>query len=264
MNGRSLFRDYGESLRKPEFWIYSTWLELVTKYRRSRLGLFWVFLPPFLYAFVVGGFFAKLQGYDVATFVPHMAIGFVLFRFVTVTLNEATTTCSQHTAFILDGRTRLTDYVLRVVAKAAFYLVFAIPVITAALWISPAFEASGLLTLIPALLVVLLNVGWMAAIVAIIGARLTDVHEFMGSVMMFGFLFTPIIWTAEQVPADTLRGSVARVNPLFHFVELVRAPILGERLETGTIAYVLGSLVIGWLVAAIIYKRYARYVPVWI
>ena len=37
---RSLVRDYRDSLRFPEFWIYATWLELITKYRRSRLGLF--------------------------------------------------------------------------------------------------------------------------------------------------------------------------------------------------------------------------------
>lgn len=264
MRGRSLVRDYAASLRTPEFWIYSTWLELVTKYRRSRLGLFWVFLPPFLYAFVVGGFFARLQGYSPAVFVPHMAIGFVLFRFVTVILNESTTTCSQHAAFILDGRVRLTDYMLRVVAKAAFYLVFATPVVVIALLISPSFNPWGLLTLVPALLAILLNVCWMSAVVAIIGSRLTDIHELMGSVMMFGFLFTPIIWTAEQVPAGTFRGSVARANPLFHFVELVRAPILGTSTEPFSIAYVLVMLVVGWLIAMYVYRRYARYVPVWI
>ncbi|MDH5822991.1 ABC transporter permease [Luteimonas sp. RD2P54] len=264
MKGRSLLGDYAESLRRPEFWIYSTWLELVTKYRRSRLGLFWVFLPPFLYAFVVGGFFARLQGYDIASFIPHMAIGYVLFRFVTVSLNESTTTCAHHAAFILDGRVRLTDYMLRVMAKAGFYLVFTIPVVALALWISPTFEPLGLVTLLPSMLLLLLNVGWMAAIVAIIGARLTDVYEFIGSIMMFGFLFTPIIWTAEQVPAGTFRGSVARANPLFHFVELVRAPILGESLEPFTIAYVIGLLVIGWLAAALVYRRYARFVPVWV
>lgn len=264
MTGRSLLRDYVDSLKTPEFWIYSTWLELVTKYRRSRLGLFWVFLPPFLYAFAVGGFFALLQGYEVAAFIPHMAIGFVLFRFVTVTLNDSTTTCAQHSAFILDGRVRLTDYVLRVAARAAFFLVFASPVVAMALILSPTVNIWGLITLIPALLVILLNVAWMGAIVAIIGARLTDIHELMGSVMMFGFLFTPIIWTAQQVPAGTIRGSVARANPLFHFVELVRAPILGTPIESLSLVYVAVLLVAGWLIAIHVYRRYARYVPVWI
>lgn len=261
---RSLWGDYRDSLRQPEFWIYSTWLELVTKYRRSRLGLFWAVLPSLLYTFVVGGFFAYLQGYDVREFTGHLGVGYVLFRFVTVSLSESATACSRHSSFILDGRVRLTDYVLRVVAKAAFYFVVALPAVAVALAMSPDFEAIGLLTMIPALLLVVLNVAWMVAIVSIIGARLVDVHEFIGSVLMFSFLFTPIIWRAEQVPMGTLRGFVARANPLYHFIEIVRAPLLGEPLEWLSLVYVGALLLLGSVSAYIIYKRYARYVPVWI
>lgn len=261
---RSLLRDYRDSLKYPEFWIYSTWLELVTKYRRTRLGLFWAVLPSILYTFVVGGFFAHLQGYDVRSFIPHLSVGYVLFRFITVSLSEATTACSRHASFILDGRVRLTDYVLRVVAKAAFYFVVALPAITIALALSPSFSPLGLLLAIPSMGLVLLNVAWMAAIVSIIGARLVDVYEFVGSVLMFSFLFTPIIWRAEQVPPGTLRGFVARCNPLYHLIEIVRAPILGEHLEQASLVYVAVLLIAGSLTALFVYKRYARYVPVWI
>ena len=39
-----LLRDIGRSLREPEFWAYSSWLDIVTKYRRSRLGIIWLLL----------------------------------------------------------------------------------------------------------------------------------------------------------------------------------------------------------------------------
>src|SRR5688572_24636551 len=229
---RTLLGDYRDSFRQPEFWIYATWLELVTKYRRSRLGMFWAFLPPALYTFAVGGFFAHLQGYRLAEFVPHLALGYLLFRLITVSLSEATTTCTAHASFILDGRVRLTDYVLRVVAKALFYFVLATPVVGVALALSSNFSLFGLVWFLPAFVSVLLNIAWMGALVAVIGARLPDVHELIGSILMFSFLFTPIIWHADQAPIGTLRGLVARANPLFHLIELVRAPLLGEPLES--------------------------------
>ena len=30
------------SLRSPSFWLYSSWLEIVTRYRRSSIGVLWL------------------------------------------------------------------------------------------------------------------------------------------------------------------------------------------------------------------------------
>ena len=81
---------------------------------------------------------------------------------------------------------------------------------------------------------------------------------------MFSFLCTPILWTADQIPVGTLRGTIARANPLFHMVEIVRAPLLGESLEDFSLAYLGVMSVLGWVIAAWVYRRYARFVPVWL
>ncbi len=261
---RSLIGDYIDSFRNPGFWIYSTWLELATKYRRSRLGLFWALCPALIYMFGIGGFFGYLQGHSAAGFIPHLGIGYVLFRLITISLSECTTAFQGHASFIMDGRVRLTDYILRVVAKAMFYFVMALPAIVVALIISPDFQPAGLLVSLPAFILVILNIGWMGAIVAVLGARLQDVHELIGSILMFSFLFTPIIWYADQAPINTVRGMIARANPLYHMLESVRAPLLGEPIERLTFIYLAAMLVGGWLVASFIYRRYARYVPVWV
>lgn len=262
--GRSLFRDYIHSLRHPEFWVYATWLVLVTKYRQSRLGLLWALVPPAIYAFGIGWFFATLVGVSPRELVPHMGLGYVVFRLVTASLNEATSVFSGHASFILDGRVRLTDYVLRVVGRGFFYFLLSVPVLAAALYISNSFSPFGLLVLPLTVLIVILNIAWMGVLVGVLGARLPDVHQLVGSILMFSFLFTPILWFADQAPINSLRGGVARVNPLFHLVELVRAPLLGKPIETLTYLYLACFLVVGWALAAMVYRRYARFVPIWI
>lgn len=261
---RSLIGDYVDSIRNPGFWTYSTWLELVTKYRRSRLGLFWALCPAIIYMFGIGGFYGFLQGHAAENFIPHMGMGYILFRLITISLSEGTVAFPGHASFILDGRVRLTDYILRVVAKALFYFFMALPAMACALLLSNAFHASGLIIALPAFFLILLNIGWMAAVVAVLGARLQDVHELIGSILMFSFLFTPIIWYAHQAPADSVRGMIARVNPLYHMIESVRAPLLGEPVERMTYLYLGVMLIGGWLLASFIYRRYARYVPVWV
>jgi ABC-2 type transport system permease protein/lipopolysaccharide transport system permease protein len=89
-------------------------------------------------------------------------------------------------------------------------------------------------------------------------------QELIGSILMFAFLFTPVIWKADQMPIGTVRGAIARVNPLFHLIEIVRAPILGEPVAHSTYIYLAAMLVVGWVVAFFTYRRYAKYVPLWV
>ena len=81
---------------------------------------------------------------------------------------------------------------------------------------------------------------------------------------IFLFLLTPIIWYPALMPADSLRGQLMRFNPFYHFVTLFRAPIMGEPVETLTYYYVGVMTVLGLALATIVYRRYARFVPLWI
>lgn len=260
----SLYRDYIESFKQPGFWIYSTWLELVSKYRRSRLGIVWAFLPPILYMFGIGHYYSHMAGRDAPSFVPHLGLGYILYRLVVSSLSESTSTFNSHASFIMDGKIRLTDYVLRCISKAMFYFLIALPVLAAVFATTNSFHVEGMAESMAAFIVALLNVGWMVIVVAILGARYPDVQEFIGSILMFALLFTPILWDASIAPPDTTRGFVARFNPLFHIIETIRAPLLGETVEYGSYVYLLISTVVGWIFAAFLYKRYSRLVPIWI
>ncbi|GGA66704.1 sugar ABC transporter permease [Arenimonas soli] len=259
-----LFKHFRGSLREPEFWAYSSWLDIVTKYRRSRLGLFWLLVPVALYTFGVGWFFAHLTGNDPYAFIPHLGIGFVLFRLLSTVINESTSVLPNHSSFVLDGHTRLTDFVMRVVAKAAFYFLTALPLLAIALAMAPNFVPSGLLAVLPLLLVALLNVAWIGVVVSLLGARFPDMHELMGSTFVFAFILTPILWQATLVPEGSMRSVLMRINPLFHMIEAIRAPVLGEQVFASTYWYLGIMTVAGWSLAWWLYRRYARFVPLWV
>ena len=91
---RSLFHDLGGSLKNPEFWALSSWLDIVVRYRQSRLGIFWLVAPAIVYIWGLGGFFASMMNASLAMFVPHVAIGYAIFRLVSSTIIESTTAFS--------------------------------------------------------------------------------------------------------------------------------------------------------------------------
>lgn len=261
---RALSKDLLASVRNPEFWALSGWLDIVVKYRQSRLGLVWLIAPAVVYVFGLGGFFSAMYGVDLTRFAAHVGIGWVLFRAVSTVIVESTTVFASAAPFIMDGHVRLTDFVLGVVAKAMFYMVTALPVVIVAMVIFPDINARGLAMVLVSLPVVVANILWIGLVFALVGARFPDLSQFIGNIFVFAFLLTPIIWYADAMPADRLRGSLMRANPLFHLVEVVRAPILGESVEPLTFYYLGVMTVVGWALAVVVYRRYARFVPIWV
>lgn len=261
---RSLFGDLSSSLRNPEFWALSTWLDIVVRYRQSRLGILWLLAPPAIYVWGLGSFFAGMQGTDLTKFAAHVGVGYAIFRAINSVIIESTGVFGSSSAFIMDGHLRLTDYILRVVAKALFYFAMSLPVVVIALLIFPSLNWVGLAFGFLSFPLIVLNAMWIAVVFSLIGARFADLSQFISNVFIFAFLLTPIIWYADSMPAGSLRGTFMRLNPLFHMVEIVRAPMLGESIASTTFYYLGVMTVVGWGLAAFLYRRYARFVPLWV
>ena len=71
--------------------------------------------------------------------------------------------------------------------------------------------------------------------------------------------------------SDTLRqqgaggwSKIVELNPLLHYLDIVRAPLLGSHQELRHWAVVVGLTVLGWVLAAIAMRQYRARVPYWV
>jgi lipopolysaccharide transport system permease protein len=76
------------------------------------------------------------------------------------------------------------------------------------------------------------------------------------------FFLSPIIWSAEMLPPS--RRYVADFNPLFHFIEVIRAPLLGEPLHMLSWIVVASLLVLGSVSTFVLFARFRARVPYWL
>jgi ABC-2 type transport system permease protein len=262
--GFHLWSDLRASLGNPEFWAFSSWLDLLVRARRSALGPFWLMAPALVYVFGLGSFFAEMQGKRIGEFAAYVALGAMVFRTLMSAVIGSSNVFNSSQSFIMDGQMRMTDYLLQSLAKSFFDLCMYLPVTVVALALFGGFSWEGLLWAPVTLLVIYVNGLWITVVFALGGARLPDLGQLVQNVSIFLFLLTPIIWYAETMPAGSLRGQLMRFNPFYHFVTLFRAPILGQPVEPASYWYV-GIMTVGGLVlATVLYRRYARFVPLWI
>lgn len=259
----SLAKDLRGSLAHPGFWTFAAWLDIVSKYRRSRLGVFWLAFPPVATFCILGYFYAGLTGREPQQFIPFMGFGYALWRFVTQVIGEASGSMLANRAFIMDGRTRLTDYVLRCISKSALYFLFAFVVLVGLVVFLPGFSGANLWTLALTMPVFLVNLFCLGMVLALLGARFPDLHEFTTTIFIFGFLLTPILWYPENLVEGSSRWFLMQVNPAFHLIELVRGPVLGRDVGSITYLYVGTMTVLALGLSSWLYRRYARYVAIW-
>lgn len=260
----ALFNQLFRSLRKPEFWAYSSWLDIVTRYRRSRLGLFWLLAPVLLFTFVTGPLYARLFGQELTFYMVHLGMGYAIWRMLSMVISESINSLRSNKAFILDGNVQLTDYALKCIAKALLYFAFAMIGMLGVLIWSSAVPVWGIVTLLVTIPIVVVNLLWIAYCVGLLGARSPDFGQALQTLLMMGMLFTPIIWVGDRFPADSVAGFVVRLNPAYHLLEVVRAPLFGRMPESGSMIFVAVMAVVGWVIATFLCRRYSRYVPIWI
>ncbi len=260
-----LFQHLAESFRRPDHWVYASRLDTITKYRKTHLGILWMLVPTAIYIWGIGGYLGALQpGIDMQRFLAHVAVGFVVFRFVMTVFTDATGVFSTYQSYIYDGNMRLTDFVLRLVSRSFYYFVIAQPLLALAVLASPDFHWGGVPGSLIGLAVLMVNLFFYSIVLGLIGARFPDVSELMGSIMMAAFLITPIVWYPDAAPAGTLRGALMRANPFHHLVAGIRSPLLGETIEPVTVYYLAAMTVVGLVAAAIAYRAFARRVPLWL
>lgn len=256
--------DLADSLRNPGFWAFASWLDILVRARRSRLGLLWLLAPSIVYVYGLGSFFASMRGKDMIEFAPHVALGAMVFRTLMSTVIGSSGVFVASHSFIMDGNVRLTDYLMQSLAKAFFDMCMYFPVVLLALALAPQVHVLGLLQAPFWVMLIYVNALWISVVFSLIGARFNDFSQLLGNVSIFIFLLTPIIWEVDMMPAETVRGQLMRINPFFHFVELFRAPILGDAVELTSYLYVTAFTLSGLMLATLLYRRYSRFVPLWI
>ena len=221
-------------------------------------------IPPAAAVLVIGSFYAGFVGRDPRSFMPYMGMGYLIWRLITQVIGESSSVMLSHRPFIMDGRTRYTDYIFRALSKALMYASAAFFVVAIVYVGHPDASILGFLSLILTVPILVFNLFTFGVVIALLGARHPDVGEFTTTLFLFGFLLTPILWDPANVPEGSVRAILMYVNPAFHFVQMIRAPFLGEVVGTVSLVFVAAMTTFMFLLATLLYRRYARFIPLWV
>lgn len=239
------------------------WQEIATRYQRSRVGPFWLTINKGVLIAALSLVFGTLFGLEVDYFIPYLAIGLILWTFIAATLGDGCRAFSDSAGTILHVRIPLSTLVAIALYRNILILAHNAVIIPLVflLFLRPVgWEA---LLALPGLALLWLNLGWMCLLLAVICARFRDVTEIVNNVLQVLFYLTPIIWTMDLI-RDRVQMIWVVLNPFYHLIEVIRAPLLGEPVAAVSWLVTATLAMAGWALALPFFGHYRKRVPYWL
>ena len=194
------------------------------------------------------------------------ALGLIVWNLINAAILEGADVFVANEGLIKQLPTPLSVHVYRLVWRQMILFAHNIVIYAVVAIIFPKPWSWADLSVIPALGLIVLNCIWVSLCFGILATRYRDIGPLLFSVVQLLFFMTPIIWND-----DTLRqqgagrwSSIVELNPLLHYLDIVRSPLLGSHQELRHWVVVLVLTAVGWVLAAFAMRQYRARVPYWV
>ena len=274
MNGRSLapatsptseaIADIIGALRQFPSCLYLAITSVKLRYKRSILGPLWITITTAIFIFFISYLYTGFIRADFGHYLLNLALGWIIWQFIADSILQGAQTFQIGARVIQGSRMEKFFLVLQTVLTNllifAHNLLIAVVVLVVA---GPPLSATTFLV-IPGFVLIVLSAVWSATLFGLLCARYRDLFPTLQAVMRVLFFVTPIIWSPALLAPNSPRLLFVHLNPLAHYLDIWRRPLMGQAPDPLTWLVTTGCTVIGLGIAFVAFARYRRWVVFWV
>lgn len=259
-------------------WLWRAWVRLAygvvrRPYRNSVLGPLWEPLGLLLLLALLAPLFAQAFGRDLEDYAIYLGAGWTVWHLMAGCITQGSGTLQQAGGMLSQTRLPLSLFFFRTLLVEV--LEFALKLAVVLLLIVALDRPLGLVTLmaLPGLALVLFVLLGVLVVLSLACVRLPDVKPLLTIFMRLAFFMTPVLWDVQAIAGDPEGDAMAGrrgiallyvdMNPFYHLLELVRAPLLGEFAAAVSWYVALGCGLAAWAVAIPLFVRWRPRVVYW-
>ncbi|MDZ4233210.1 MAG: ABC transporter permease [Dietzia sp.] len=265
---RRAVADLRQGLGQRELWLSLGWQDIKQRYRRATLGPLWITIATGVMATALGLLYSILFQIPLAEFLPHVTVGLILWGFISGCIKEGSEVFISNEGLIKQLPSALSVHVYRLVWRQFLFLCHNLVIWVVLMLIYPRPLGWDLLLAVLGLVVLMVNGVWVAMLFGILATRFRDIAPLLDSMVQLLFYMTPIVWTTqtlyEQGGDIADRARIAELNPLYHYLEIVRAPMIGQPVAAYHWWIVLACTAVGLILAFVALRRFRSRVPYWV
>ena len=240
------YADLKASTQRPGLAWSLAWHDIVSRYRGSILGPFWITLSMGLMVLGMGFLYAEIFKVPIQEYMPFVALGIVFWGVIVGVITEGCDTFVQASGMLSQTSLPMFTFVWRTVLRNLITLAHHLVIVVVVLVWFGYWKVANVPVALLGLVLVMLNVSWASMAVGIASARFRDVPQIVGSIMQFAMFMTPIFWQPGRMTGGSAHALLV-LNPFFHMIDGIRAPLMGGQSGSGTYPILALLAVLGWL-----------------
>jgi ABC-type polysaccharide/polyol phosphate export permease len=261
------WNDIASGLYYYRVWLYFGWQDILQRYRRSILGPFWVTITTGVMILAMSMLYGKLLNLPLSEYVPFLAAGIIIWNLIISITNDGCATFLSCDAMIKQLRMPLSFYVCRMLWRniIVFFhnIILFIPI-----WLifGCQIKLLDLFVLTISIIIFFLNSFWLGLILGFFHTRFRDIGPIVGSIMQVIFFLTPIMWLPSLLKSKGIAWYLIIANPIYHFVEIMREPLLGKGELISSLSWliVIGVTFSGLLFSIFILGKFKHRLAYWL
>ncbi len=249
------------ALLNHEQWLYMAIQDIKLRYRRSMIGPWWVTISSSIMVLMLGFLWSHIFNQAIDRYLPYFAIGFVIWNWMSAQIVDSAAGFLQYQGVIKQIKLPFPIFTFRCNVRQAIILLHNSLIIAAVLlFVGKGFSLLSLLT-IPNLVLVQLNISLLSIVVTIFCSRFQDMTQVANILTQIIFFFTPILWQIESIKN---KAFLAEWNPIYHWIELIRTPLLGTLPTLSDYLWSGFSVVVLFILTTYYLGRYRSRIALWL
>jgi lipopolysaccharide transport system permease protein len=258
---KTAVEDLSRALSSWRLWTSLGLMDVRQRNSRSKVGMLWIPILTSIYVACLSFIFSQLNQQSLAEFTIYLAAGYIMWQFMSEVVNDGTNVFSMSSRLMLNSLQPRCLFIFRSMTKNLIILglnaivLLGVYLLTATL---PSWPI--LLTLVSVPVVILVTPGVML-LVGLLSLRFPDLKVLIAFAMRLLFFVTPIMWHPDRLGSS---GWIGDVNPLYHILEIVRAPLLGNLPSFISVAVSMATGIGCWIAAVLLYKKWYQSIIYWV
>mgnify|MGYP002556896355 CR=1 FL=1 len=203
------------------------WQDIRQRYRRSKLGPFWLTVSMGVMIGMIGLVFGQVLNTPMDEYLPFLSTGIILWTCFSTSILEGSTSFIDSQGMIRQLDLPLSLYPLRVIWRNIIIFGHNVIILPLVFVVVGKGVTLDIFWLIPGFVIFSWNMFWMSLLLGTFCTRFRDMPQIVNSLIQVFFYVTPIIWMPGTLSTRSA-SLLVDPNPIYHLVQLVRAPILGD------------------------------------
>ena len=239
-------QDYWDGLLNFRIWWYLAFSDIRRRYRRTIIGPFWTTLSLGVFLTSMGFLFSMLWKIDTKVFLPYFSSGYICLTFISSIITEGCYTFTNAEGLLKQLAIPYSSFAWLVVARNFLIFLHQILVFIVVAIIFHIPTTKYTFFIIPGFIFSFVTASWLTILLGLICARFRDIQQLVMSLLQISMFVTPIFWPQSQLGSSFKSYLLINGNILYHYVSIIRLPLLGQAPSLMNWGVVSCVTLLGW------------------